>query len=209
VRFGYGEMPVLDGVDLEIHGGDRLALIGANGSGKSTLLRVLAGELPSSGEIRYGDGVSVGYLPQEQGADGAAGRRTVLETFRTGVVGHEDEARAFLDKFLFTGDEVHRRVNQLSYGERSKLALAILVAGGANFLLLDEPTSHLDLSAVERIESTLADYPGPLLVTSHDRYFLRAIGVTGVLMLEDGRLRRLNDLDSYEAEIVTGRGMRG
>jgi ATP-binding cassette subfamily F protein 3 len=207
VRFGYDGAAILDGIDIEIHGGDRLALIGANGSGKTTLLRALAGDLPIGGEIRYGDGVQVGYLPQEQGADEATGRRTVLETFRAGVVGHEDEARAFLDKFLFTGDEVHRRVDQLSYGERSKLALAILVASGANFLLLDEPTSHLDVSAVERIESALADYPGPLLVTSHDRFFLRRIGITGVLMIEDGRLRHLDDLDSYEAEVVTGRGM--
>jgi ATP-binding cassette subfamily F protein 3 len=206
LRFDYDGTTVLDGVDLEVHGGDRLALIGANGSGKTTLLRALAGDLPVDGTIRLGDGVRVGYLPQEQGAEGAAGRRTVLETFRAGVIGHEDEARAFLDKFLFTGDEVHRRVDQLSYGERSKLALAVLVASGANFLLLDEPTSHLDVSAVERIESALADYPGPLLVTSHDRFFLRRIGITGVLMLENGRLRHLDDLDSYEAEVVTGRG---
>jgi ATP-binding cassette subfamily F protein 3 len=99
-----------------------------------------------------------------------------------------------------------RRVDQLSYGERSKLGLAILVASGANFLLLDEPTSHLDLSAVERIEQALIDYPGPLIVTSHDRFFLRRIGITGVLMLEDGKLRHLDDLDSYEAEMVTGYG---
>lgn len=206
VRFGYDGQTILDGIDLEVHGGDRLALIGANGSGKTTLLRALAEELPFEGTIRYGDGVRVGYLPQEQAAEGEVGRRTVLETFRAGVVGHEDEARAFLDKFLFTGDEVMRRVDQLSYGERSKLALAILVASGANFLLLDEPTSHLDVSAVERIESALAEYPGPLMVTSHDRFFLRRIGITGVLMIEEGRLRRLDDLDSYEAEIVTGRG---
>jgi ATPase subunit of ABC transporter with duplicated ATPase domains len=209
LSFAYGDNAILAGVDLEIHGGDRFALIGANGSGKSTLLRALAGDLPAAGEVRHGDGVRVGYLPQEQGADGPAGRRTVLETFRAGVIGHEDEARAFLDKFLFTGDEVHRRVDQLSYGERSKLALAILVASGANVLLLDEPTSHLDVSAVERIESALAEYPGPLLVTSHDRYFLRRVGITGVLMLENGRLRRLDDLDSYEAAVVTGRGVRG
>jgi ATP-binding cassette subfamily F protein 3 len=205
LRFGYDGVTVLDGVDLEVHGGDRFALIGANGSGKTTLLRALAGELPVAGEIRTGDGVQIGYLPQEQGVDAAAGRKTVLETFRSGVVGHEDEARAFLDKFLFTADEVLRRVDQLSYGERSKLALAILVASGANFLLLDEPTSHLDLSAVERIEAALADYPGPLLVTSHDRFFLRRIGITGVLLLDHGRLRHLDDLDSYEAEVVTGR----
>lgn len=204
LRFSYGDTMLFDGIDLDVHGGDRLALIGANGSGKTTLLRALAGEIEVEGTIRYGDGVQVGYLPQEQPATDAAGTRTVLETFRAGVVGYEDEARAFLDKFLFSGDEVMRRVDQLSYGERSKLGLAILVASGANFLLLDEPTSHLDLSAVERIEGALIDYPGPLIVTSHDRFFLRRIGITGVLLMEDGKLRHLHDLDDYEAEIVTG-----
>ena len=150
----------------------------------------------------------VGYLPQEHGDDPVAGQgsaRTALQTFREGVVMHEDEARAFLDKFLIGGDEVHRRLDELSYGERAKLALATLVASGANLLLLDEPTSHLDVAALERIEGALAAYPGPLVVASHDRYFLGAIGVTGVLLLEDGRLRRLPGLAAYEEEALAGR----
>ena len=206
LRVRFGDTAILDGVDLEVHGGDRLALVGPNGSGKSTLLRALAGRLPAqaavTGELRHGDGVRVGYLPQEHGDDPVAGARTVLQTFREGVVMHEDEARAFLDKFLIGGDEVHRRLDELSYGERAKLALATLVASGANLLLLDEPTSHLDVAALERIEGALAAYPGPLLVASHDRYFLGAIGVTGVLLLEDGGLRRLPDLAAYEEEAL-------
>jgi ATP-binding cassette subfamily F protein 3 len=192
---------VLDGVDLDVHGGDRLALVGPNGSGKSTLLRALAGQSDGTvgGTVRYGDSVRVGYLPQEHGGDPEASARTVLDTFRAQVVGYEDEARAFLDKFLFTGDEVYRRLDQLSYGERAKLALALLVASGANLLLLDEPTSHLDVAALERIEAALADYPGPLVVASHDRYFLGRIGVTGVLRLDDGRLQPLGSLADYEA----------
>jgi ATP-binding cassette subfamily F protein 3 len=121
------------------------------------------------------------------------------------VVMHEDEARAFLDKFLISGEEVHRRVAELSYGERAKLALATLVASGANLLLLDEPTSHLDVAALERIEGALAEYPGPLVVASHDRHFVGAIGVTGVLLLQDGRARRLPDLAAYEAEALAER----
>lgn len=201
ITFSYDGQTLLDGVDLSVHGGDRIALIGSNGSGKTTLLKILAGEIDAAGEIRTGAGIRIGYLPQEQPIDEESGRRTVLETFRSTVVGHEDEARAFLDKFLFTGNEVHREVRQLSYGERSKLALAMLVAGEANFLLLDEPTSHLDVSAVERIEEALADYPGPLVVISHDRYFLRAIEVNKVFLLENGVLRELDDLDDYEAEV--------
>lgn len=213
LRVAFGGQVVLDGVDLEIHGGDRLALVGPNGSGKSTLVRALAGPLPpgARGAVRHGDEVRVGYLPQEHGGDGPgspgvaqAGARTVLDTFRASVVGHEDEARAFLDKFLFTGEQVYRRLDQLSYGERAKLALATLVASGANLLLLDEPTSHLDLAALERIETALAEYPGPLLVASHDRYLLSRIGVTGVLCLAEGRLRHLASLEEYERGAATG-----
>jgi ATPase subunit of ABC transporter with duplicated ATPase domains len=201
ISFSYDGQRLLESIDLTVHGGDRIALIGSNGSGKTTLLKILAGEIEADGEIKAGNGIKIGYLPQEQPVDDASGKRTVLETFRSRIVGHEDEARAFLDKFLFTGNEVHREVRQLSYGERSKLALAILVAGEANLLLLDEPTSHLDVSAVERIEDALADYPGPLVVISHDRYFLRAIGINKIFLLDDGKLRELDDLDDYEAEV--------
>ncbi len=219
LRVAYGPATVLGdgrgGIDLQVHGGDRLAIVGPNGGGKSTLLRALARQLPpaatTGGEVSPGDGVRVGYLPQEHGGDPAAGARTVLDLFRAEVVGYEDEARAFLDKFLFSGDEVYRRVDELSYGERAKLALATLVASGANLLLLDEPTSHLDVAALERIEAALAEYPGPLVVASHDRYFLGAIGVTGVLLLDGGRLRALDSLEAYEAEALAGArgGARG
>jgi ATPase subunit of ABC transporter with duplicated ATPase domains len=208
LRVAYGDAIIFEGLDLEVHGGDRLAIVGPNGGGKSSLLRALAGQLPDhvTGTVQHGDEVKVGYLPQEHGGDPVAGARTVLDTFRADVIGYEDEARAFLDKFLFTGEQVLRRVDQLSYGERAKLALAILVASGANLLLLDEPTSHLDLSALERIESALAEYPGPLIVASHDRYFLSRIGITGILLLQDGQLRRLGSLEEYEASDARARG---
>lgn len=130
----------------------------------------------------------------------------MLAEFRSGVALPEHEARAFLDKFLFTGEAVHRPASQLSYGERAKLALATLVGSGANFLLLDEPTSHLDLPALERVEAALAEYPGPFIVASHDRHFLASIGLTGVLLLEQGVLRQLPDLEAYEEERPRGAG---
>ncbi|HEY8600427.1 MAG TPA: ABC-F family ATP-binding cassette domain-containing protein [Thermomicrobiales bacterium] len=204
LRVAYGATTIFDGLALEVHGGDRLALVGPNGGGKSSLLRALAGQFTGEvgGSVRYGDGVRVGYLPQEHGGDPVAGARTALETFRAEVIGYEDEARAFLDKFLISGEQVYRRLDELSYGERAKLALASLVASGANLLLLDEPTSHLDGAAIERIESALAEYPGPLVVASHDRYFLAQIGVNGVMLLEEGRLRRLGSLEEYEEMVM-------
>ena len=205
LRVAYGETVVLDGVDVTVHGGDRLALVGPNGSGKSTLLRALAGEALGTGTVRLGEGARVGYLPQEHSPNAEAGARTVLDTFRAEVVMHEDEARAFLDKFLFSDDSVHRLVRDLSYGERARLSLARLVASGANLLLLDEPTSHLDLEALERIEAVLAEYPGPIVVASHDRYFLTAIGVTAVLLLGGGQVERLPDLETYERLAASGR----
>lgn len=205
LRVTYGVTTILAGIDLALHGGDRFALVGPNGGGKSTLLRLLAGLSVGAqgGTVRYGDGVRVGYLPQEHGGDPTAGTKTTLEAFRAEVPGYEDEARAFLDKFLLSGDLVGRRVAQLSYGERARLALAILVAGGANALLLDEPTSHLDGDAIERIEAALSEYPGPLIVASHDRYFLARLGVTEVLALEGGQLQRFATLEDYEATVAS------
>lgn len=201
LTIAYGATTILARVSLAVHGRDRLALVGPNGGGKSTLLRALAGiPLPGAtqhGQVRLGNHVQVGYLPQEHPAPPPAEDRSVLATFRAGVALPEQDARAFLDKFLLSGDAVHRLIGQLSYGERAKLALATLVASGATCLLLDEPTSHLDLPALERVEAALIEYPGPFVIASHDRHFLTAIGVTGVLMLEQGTLRQLPSLDSY------------
>lgn len=205
----YAGIPLFENVSLTVHGRDRLALIGPNGGGKSTLLRLLAGRTTpgavTRGEIRLGGGVRIGYLPQEHPAAGAGGERTVLATFRAGVTLPEHVARAFLDKFLFAGDQVHRTINELSYGERAKLALATLIADRASFLLLDEPTSHLDLHSLDRIEQALAAYPGPAIIASHDRHFLAAVGVTGVLLLAAGALRQLPDLETYEREALRDR----
>jgi len=123
----YGARTILDKVTLAVTPERRLGVVGPNGVGKSTLLLLIAGlDEPDSGVVaRSPATLTAGYLPQEHGGDPVAGARTVLDTFRADVIGYEDEARAFLDKFLFTGEQVLRRVNQLSYGERAKLALLI------------------------------------------------------------------------------------
>jgi ATP-binding cassette subfamily F protein 3 len=200
LRAGYGGREVLRGADLLLRGRDRVALLGPNGSGKSTLLGCVTGRVPHGGAARLGSGVRLGALSQE--GDELQLDATVLDLFRARTRMYEDEARAQLHRFLFAGDEVFKPVRALSYGQRAKLALAMLVLSDANFLALDEPTSHMDLQALEAVEGALAAYRGPLLVVSHDRYFLDRIGINRVETLEAGRLRPVESVEAYEREAL-------
>lgn len=202
----YDGREVLRGVDLLIRGRDRVALMGENGSGKSTLLRCVTGhmaypgQMASEGSVRIGPSVRAGLLSQE--SEELPLDRSVLEVFRSRTEMYEDQARTYLHKFLFTGQEVFKPVGALSFGQRSKLALAMLILSDANLLLLDEPTSHLDMPALEAIEDALAQYQGPLLLISHDRYFVERVGITRVEVLADGRLHAVEGVEEYEAEIA-------
>jgi ATPase subunit of ABC transporter with duplicated ATPase domains len=201
LRAGYDHHEVLSGVSLTLRGQDRTALLGENGSGKTTLLRCITGELPHEGSIRVGSSIRIDMLSQEQA--GLPLERTVLETFRSRTEMSESEARTYLHRFLFSGDEALKPVRALSYGQRGKLALAILILSGANFLILDEPTSHMDMPALEAIEEALAAYAGPLLVVSHDRAFLERIGVNRLLRLDDRHLVEIDSIDTYAATTTT------
>jgi len=196
----YDHHQVLRGVDLLIRGRDRVALMGENGSGKSTLLRCVTGQMAFQGTVRIGPSVRAGLLSQE--SEELPLDHSVLEVFRSRTEMYEDQARTYLHKFLFTGQEVFKPVGALSFGQRSKLALAMLILSDANLLLLDEPTSHLDMPALEAIEDALAQYQGPLLLISHDRYFVERVGITRVEVLVDGRLHMVERVEEYEAEIA-------
>jgi len=196
----YDHHEVLRGVDLLIRGRDRVALMGENGSGKSTLLRCVTGHMTFEGSVRMGPSLRPGLLSQEN--EELPLDRSVLEVFRSRTEMYEDQARTYLHKFLFTGHEVFKPVGALSFGQRSKLALAMLILSDANLLLLDEPTSHLDLPALEAIEDALAQYQGSLLLISHDRYFVERVGITRVEVLADGRLHAVEGVEEYEAEIA-------
>jgi ATP-binding cassette, subfamily F, member 3 len=196
----YGDREILRGLELQLRGGDRAALLGANGSGKSTLVRCLTGTLPFRGSLQVGTSVRMGVLSQE--ADELPRDRSVLEVFRAQVDMSESGARAYLHKFLFAGQEVFKSIGTLSYGQRSKLALAMLVLSDANFLVLDEPTGHMDLAALEAIEQAIAGFSGPLLLVSHDRHFIEHVGVNRVLILEAGQLREVESVAAYEAEMA-------
>ncbi len=182
-----GGRPILTDVDLRVRHGERIAITGPNGAGKTTLLRTITGDLiPSRGQVRIGASVVLGQHNQEQ--ETVKLDQTVLEQVRAAAPISESDARTFLHKYLFSGDMVFQRGAELSYGERSRLALALLVLRGANVLLLDEPLNHLDLDSRTKFEKALANFAGTLLVILHDRYAIERLA-TRVLEVRDGEVR--------------------
>ena len=186
--------PLLESVSAELGGRERVALLGANGSGKTTLLRTLAGTLPPlTGAVRRSPSAQVGYLAQEQELLDPAS--TAVATIGAAGPAAETEVRSFLHLFLFSGDDALRPIAQLSYGERARLSLALLVARGATVLLLDEPLNHLDIDSRERFETALDQFAGAVVVVSHDRYFVDRYAATRWQIREQppGRRRLLID----------------
>ncbi|MGC8802147.1 MAG: ribosomal protection-like ABC-F family protein [Chloroflexus sp.] len=175
--------------DLTIRRGERVGLLGPNGAGKTTLLRTLIGQLtPLQGTVRFGHEVRVGYYAQ--GHDVLQWDNTVLaEVLRVAPSLGEGAARNLLARFLFTGDDVFKRIADLSGGERSRVALAQLTLLPGNMLLLDEPTNHLDIDAREALEAVLKEYTGTILFVSHDRYFIDALA-DKLWIIEQGRIRQ-------------------
>jgi ATP-binding cassette subfamily F protein 3 len=187
VSFAYpGGPQLLSEMTFDLLANQRIALVGPNGAGKSTLFKLLLGQLvPASGLLRVSPSVRLGYLAQE--SETLDPRHSVLQSLRTVVAWNETEARNFLHRFLFGGDAPHRLVSALSYGERVRLQLAQLVAGGSTCLLLDEPLNHLDIPARERFEEALQTFAGAILLVSHDRYFVERFAEQ-VWELRDSRL---------------------
>src|SRR2546426_3961091 len=188
VRKSFGERAVLKGLDLEIWRGDRIALVGPNGCGKSTLLKVVAGRLPAEGgSVEIGDKVVLHYFAQHVLETLTPGR-TVLDAIQAWAPGKSPgQLRWLLGIFQFSGEEVFKKVEVLSGGEKNRLALARLTLDPGNFLLLDEPTNHLDLPTREALEDALAGFAGTLLFVSHDRYFINRVA-TRVAAFDDRRL---------------------
>ena len=164
--------------------GDRIGIVGPNGAGKTTLLRTIAGDLPPlDGSLSFGNAVQPGYLAQLRGA--AIPGATVIDALLEAIPVTPGEARSFLARFLFRGDDVFKEVRSLSGGERSRLELALLGILPSNLLLLDEPTNHLDIPAREAIESFMTESPATLLVVSHDRRLLQTVCTT-LWVVDDG-----------------------
>ncbi len=188
VRFSYDRTPVYSGLDFGAERGQRLVLVGPNGAGKSTLLKLLAGVLVAqAGERVLGHNVRAGYYAQYR-LDTLDPSRTVLEeAFDTPQRVTETFVRTVLGSFLFRGDDVFKRVSVLSGGEKSRLALVKLLLDPPNLLLMDEPTTHLDLTSVDALAEALRQFEGTLVFISHDVHFIRSIA-NHVVHVRDGRL---------------------
>jgi ATPase subunit of ABC transporter with duplicated ATPase domains len=182
---------VLGPVDLEVAWGDRLAVVGRNGSGKSTLLGAMLGRLPLAAGNRWlGPAVVVGEI--SQGRDLFADAPSLLDGFHAATgVADRSEARSALAKFGLGPDHVVRPPASLSPGERTRATLAVLQVRGVNLLVLDEPTNHLDLEAVEQLEQAVEDFPGTLVLVTHDRRLLEAVGVDRVIEVDAGAVQEV------------------
>ena len=175
---------LLEEGELWLERGEHVSLVGPNGAGKTTLIDALAGRRElDGGRLRSGHNVTLGYLSQHAEELGTTG--TVLDATQRATGLTPGKARALLGRFLFSGEEVEKPLDGLSGGERRRLSLAILVSSGANVLILDEPTNHLDLDAREALEDALSSFGGAVLLVSHDRALLDAVG-TRTFALEDG-----------------------
>jgi ATP-binding cassette subfamily F protein 3 len=172
-----GDRTLLRDFELWLERGEHVSLIGPNGTGKTTLIKALSGQRElDGGKLRRGHNVKLGLLSQHAEELGAPGARTVLEATQRATGLKPNEARSLLGQFLFSGEAAEKPLDGLSGGERRRLSLAILVHSGANVLILDEPTNHLDLESREALEAALQAFPGSLLLISHDRALLDAVG---------------------------------
>lgn len=193
----FGEIKIVEHTDAEINRGDKIALIGANGKGKSTFLRIIAGAEQFTGDRKWGHNVQESFYAQHQ-LEALHINNTILEEMKQcGSQKTEQELRNLLGCFLFSGDDVEKKIKVLSGGEKARVALAKTIISKANFLILDEPTNHLDILSVELLIEALNKYEGSLVLVSHDRYFISKVA-NKIWEIEDYQLKEfVGPYDEY------------
>ncbi|MBL7718608.1 MAG: ABC-F family ATP-binding cassette domain-containing protein [Flavipsychrobacter sp.] len=199
VSKSFGENKILDNTSAEILRGDKIALIGANGRGKSTLLRIIAGTEPIEGERKEGHNVEESFYAQHQLESLNIEIDLLEEMKRSGSGKTEVELRQLLGCFLFSGDDVFKKIKVLSGGEKARVALAKVIAAKGNFLMLDEPTNHLDMQSVEMLIEALNEYEGTMILVSHDRYFISRTA-NKIWHIENGKIKEF--VGTYDEWVV-------
>ena len=200
IRKDYDSLRVLQGIDLNLYRGEKVAFVGVNGAGKSTLFRLMADvEEPTSGAVTMGLNVKMSFFSQESAANLNYDHHVWTEVKSVSSKANDQERRNLLGAFLFSGDDIYKPVSVLSGGEKSRLTLLKILLQGSNFLVLDEPTNHLDLKTKEIFQNALLQYEGTLAIVSHDRYFLDHLA-TRVIELSDGKTIEYSGDYSYFIE---------
>ena len=196
--FNYQNKPMFSNACADIIFKEKVCLLGANGTGKTTLLNLILGKLsPTSGSIHISESANIGYIPQKISFEDE--NATILSAFKNYATVHENEARRLLARFFITKDDVYKRLNALSGGERVILRLAMIMQKPINLLILDEPTNHLDIDTKELLEESLAEYQGTLFFISHDRYFINRLA-TRVFNISNMGLTSVNgNYDDFSA----------
>ena len=208
VRKAYGANVVLDGIDLTVESGERIALVGHNGAGKSTLMRILAGGGVTSGKLTLGHNVIFDYFAQDQAMELEGSRSAYEELLADAPFDMVPQLRDILGAFLFSGDDIQKKVSVLSGGERNRLALAKILLRPSNLLLMDEPTNHLDLFSKEVLLEALRNFPGTVVFVSHDRHFIDGLA-TRVVEVGGGKLESFHGDYEYYLEKVAERESGG
>jgi ATP-binding cassette subfamily F protein 3 len=186
----YGDKVIYKGLDLIVERGDRIVLVGPNGAGKSTLMKIIAGHLEiQGGEVEVGYATKMGYFSQHRALSMNESNTVLDEVMSSSPELREDEARSILGSFLFRKNDVMKRIRVLSGGEKSRLNLVKFLVDPPNLLLMDEPTTHLDILSIEALVSALKQYAGTLVFISHDVHFIRNLAET-TLHVNDGTVTR-------------------
>lgn len=192
----FGEHEVYSGVDIEIHKNERVFLLGANGCGKTTLLKQIIGQYNGRGRVNFGIGVKFAYYDQAQ--ESLEGKNTVLEeVWKNSPALTQTSVRNALAAFLFKGEDVFKKVETLSGGERARVAIVKMMLSGANFLILDEPTNHLDIGSREALEEAIEGFDGTVLMVTHDRYLINRLAHRIYYLAKNGVCEFKGGYDAY------------